>query len=131
VVTKMSNFSTLFTAVKAAGLTETLMTDAITVFAPTNEAFAKIPKKDLDALMANKTALMNVLKFHVVMKTWWSVALKDGATVPTAFEGHMLTFHINDMGVMINDVAMVTMADAAVTNGVIHVIDTVMMPKMT
>ena len=73
--------------------------DALTVFAPTNEAFAKIPKKDLDALLANKTKLANVLKYHVVMKTWWSSALKDGKTLDTACTmcgGEKLTVNINN-----------------------------------
>ncbi|XP_072021271.1 protein sll1483-like [Amphiura filiformis] len=131
VVSTMSNFSTLLTAVQAAGLGETLKGDALTIFAPTNEAFAKIPKKDLDALLANKTALINVLTYHVVPKTWWSAALSDNQMLPTACTAcpMKLAVHINDMGVMIND-ATVVMADAAVSNGVIHVIDTVLMPKM-
>jgi len=120
-------FSTLLTAVTAAGLVETLSgAGPFTLFAPTNAAFAKIPKDVLDKLLANKTALTDVLTYHVISGAFWSSSLSNGM-MPKTVEGKTLTIKIDDAGVMIND-AKVVEADVAVTNGVIHVIDTVLLP---
>jgi len=126
-VTMRKEFSTLLAAVKAAGLVETLSGDGpFTLFAPTDEAFAKIPKDVLDKLLANKTALTDVLTYHVISGAFWSSSLSNGM-MPKTVEGKTLTIKIDDAGVMIND-AKVVEADVAVTNGVIHVIDTVLLP---
>jgi len=126
-VTMRKEFSTLLAAVKAAGLVETLSGDGpFTLFAPTDEAFAKIPKDVLDKLLANKTALADVLTYHVISGAFWSSSLSNGM-MPTTVEGKTLTIKIDSAGVMVND-AKVEEADVAVTNGVIHVIDTVLLP---
>jgi len=120
------DFSTLVTAIKAAGLVDTLSgAGPFTVFAPTNEAFAKIPKATLDSVLADKAKLTSILTYHVVAG---KVMSKDVATMTEAktVEGSTVTIDATD-GVMIND-AKVTMADLECSNGVIHVIDTVLMP---
>jgi transforming growth factor-beta-induced protein len=120
------DFSTLVTAIKAAGLVDTLSgTGPFTVFAPSNAAFAKIPKATLDSVLADKKKLTSILTYHVVAG---KVMSKDVATMTeaTSVEGSMLKIKTKD-GVMIND-AKVTTADLECSNGVIHVIDTVLMP---
>ncbi len=120
------DFSTLVTAIKAAGLVDTLSgTGPFTVFAPTNEAFAKIPKATLDAVLADKAKLTSILTYHVVAG---KVMAKDVAAMTKAktLEGSDVKIDAKD-GVMIND-AKVTKADLECSNGVIHVIDTVLMP---
>jgi uncharacterized surface protein with fasciclin (FAS1) repeats len=121
------NFKTLASALQAAGLIETLKGKGpFTVFAPTDEAFAKIPKADLDALIADKAKLTKVLTYHVVAgKVMASdvVKLKDAKTV----EGQMVKIDASN-GVMINK-SKVVKADIQTSNGVIHVIDTVLMPQ--
>jgi uncharacterized surface protein with fasciclin (FAS1) repeats len=120
------DFSTLVTAIKAAGLVDTLSgTGPFTVFAPSNAAFAKIPKATLDSVLADKAKLTSILTYHVVAG---KVMSKDVATMTeaTSVEGSMLKINTKD-GVMIND-AKVTTADLECSNGVIHVIDTVLMP---
>ncbi len=120
------DFSTLVTAIKAAGLVDTLSaTGPFTVFAPTNEAFAKIPKATLDSVLADKKKLTSILTYHVVAG---KVMSKDVAAMKEAktLEGSEVKISMKD-GVMIND-AKVTSADLECTNGVIHVIDTVLMP---
>ena len=121
------DFSTLVTAIKAAGLVDVLSgTGPFTVFAPTNAAFAKIPKDKLDAVLADKAKLTSILKYHVVAG---KVMSKDVATMTeaTTLEGSKVKIDAKN-GVMIND-AKVTTADIECSNGVIHVIDTVLMPK--
>ena len=121
------NFKTLASALTAAGLVDTLKGKGpFTVFAPTDEAFAKIPKADLDALIADKAKLTKVLTYHVVAgKVMASdvVKLKDAKTV----EGQMLKIDASN-GVMINK-SKVIKADIQTSNGVIHAIDTVLMPQ--
>jgi uncharacterized surface protein with fasciclin (FAS1) repeats len=125
------NFKTLATALSAGGLLETLKgAGPFTVFAPTDAAFAKIPKADLDALLANKEKLTKVLKMHVVAGKVMAtdvVKLKDGAKVQT-LEGGNLTVHLKGSEVKLND-SLVSKADIDSSNGVIHVIDTVLMPS--
>jgi len=122
------SFSTLVTALKAADLVATLAgTDEFTVFAPTNEAFAKIPKADLDALLADKAKLAKVLTYHVVpgkVTASEVVKLPDAHTV----EGSKVTFRVEDGKVYVNN-AEVVKADVDAKNGVIHVIDTVLLPE--
>ncbi len=120
------DFSTLVTAIKAAGLVDTLSgTGPFTVFAPTNEAFAKIPEATLNAVLADKAKLTSILTYHVVAG---KVMAKDVVMMAeaTTVEGSKVKIDATN-GVMIND-AKVTMADLECSNGVIHVIDTVLMP---
>jgi uncharacterized surface protein with fasciclin (FAS1) repeats len=121
------SFNTLATALKAAGLVETLKGPGpFTVFAPTDEAFAKIPKADLDALIADKAKLTKVLTYHVVSGKVMAAdvtQLKQAKTV----EGQMVKIDTSS-GVKING-ANVIKADVEASNGVIHVIDSVMLPQ--
>lgn len=119
------NFNTLVTAIKAAGLVDTLKGKGpFTVFAPTDEAFAKIPKADLDALLQDKAKLSAVLTYHVVPATVMAKDVKAG-DAPTV-NGKAIKIN-TDKGVMVNN-AKVIKTDVVATNGVIHAIDTVIMP---
>jgi len=119
------DFNTLAAALKAAGLVDTLKGKGpFTVFAPTDEAFAKIPKDQLDALLADKAKLTAVLKYHVVAG---SVMSKDvHAGMVKTVQGSSLT--VSTMGGVKVDNANVTAVDIVADNGVIHVIDTVILP---
>ena len=120
------NFKTLVTALKEAGLVDTLKGPGpFTVFAPTDEAFAKIPKADLDKLLANKAQLKAVLTYHVVSGKVMAADIKAGKV--KSVQGEQLTLATKG-GVMVNK-AKVVSADVAADNGVIHAIDTVLMPK--
>jgi uncharacterized surface protein with fasciclin (FAS1) repeats len=120
------SFKTLATALQAAGLVETLKGKGpFTVFAPTDAAFAKIPKQDLDALLANKDKLTAVLTYHVVPGKVMSKDVKTGEV--KTVEGSSLT--VTTMGGVKVDNAKATAADIVADNGVIHVIDTVVMPN--
>lgn len=121
-------FNTLVTAVEAAGLADTLKGPGpFTVFAPTDAAFAKIPKAKLDALLKDKAALAKVLTYHVVPGKVTASDVKPGKV--KTVEGDSLTIEANGGKVMV-DKAAVTKTDIVADNGVIHVIDTVLMPKM-
>ena len=123
------SFTTLVSAVQAAGLEETLRGEGpYTVFAPTDEAFAAVPQETLDALLADpKGALTDVLTYHVAAGKVMSTDLSDGMMVETV-NGESLEITINDDGtVMVGDATVVT-ADIETANGVIHVIDTVLVP---
>ncbi len=121
------SFNTLVTAVKAAGLVETLKGDGpYTVFAPTDEAFAKVPADVLNNLLADKEALRKVLLYHVVsgkVTAEQVVKLKSATTA----QGSDVMID-SSSGVKVNN-ATVIKADIMTGNGVIHVIDTVLMPK--
>jgi len=121
------SFKTLAAALQAADLISTLKTEGpFTVFAPTDAAFAKIPKADLDALLSDKRALTEVLTYHVVSGKVMAadvVKLTQAKTV----EGSPVKIKVVDGKVMINN-ANVSATDIAASNGVIHVIDTVIMP---
>ncbi|MDD1759257.1 MAG: fasciclin domain-containing protein [Methanothrix sp.] len=120
------SFNTLVSALEAAGLVDTLKGEGpFTVFAPTDEAFAKIPEDQIQALLANKTQLTEVLTYHVVAGSVMSTDLEDGMQVET-LQGGNLSINTTE-GVMVND-AKVVQADIECTNGVIHAIDTVLMP---
>lgn len=129
VVSSDPNFSTLLTAVKAAGLVETLSGKGpFTVFAPTNEAFAKIAKADLEALLKDKAALTKVLTYHVVAGKVMSgdvVKLKEAKTV----QGQNIAIEVKGGAVMLNTKSKVAKVDIETNNGVIHVIDTVILPQ--
>ena len=123
------NFKTLVTALQTAGLVTSLNGKGpFTVFAPTDAAFAKIPKDQLIALMANKTELTNLLNYHVVPGEVMSTDFKNGMVVRTV-QGENLTFTLANGGVMIEN-AKVVQADIVCANGVIHVIDVVLIPKV-
>lgn len=127
IVSNDPNFSTLLAAVKAAGLVETLSSPGpFTVFAPTNAAFAKIPQADLNALLNDPAALKSVLLYHVVPGKV-TASQVTGLTSATTVNGADLNISASGGMVMIND-ATVTKADIMASNGVIHVIDTVLMP---
>merc|ERR1711907_590392 len=114
-------------AVVAGGLADTLSGKGpFTVFAPTNEAFAKIPKADLDKLLANKTALDKVLKYHVVGGQQSSSTLLADKTVKT-LEGDSVTV-VSSAGLVKVNNATVVKANIAADNGVVHLIDSVLMP---
>ena len=123
---KAGDFKTLVTAVKAAGLVETLKGPGpFTVFAPTDAAFAKVPKAKLDALLADKAALTKVLTYHVVPGAVMAADVKPGMV--KTVEGQELKLSASGGKVMVND-ATVVAADVKASNGVIHAIDTVLMP---
>ncbi len=120
------SFKTLATALQAAGLVDTLKGKGpFTVFAPTDEAFAKIPKADLDALLKDKAKLTAVLTYHVVPGKVMAKDVKAG-NVKTV-QGSNIALATTG-GVTVNN-AKVVSADVGASNGVIHVIDTVLMPK--
>ncbi|MCD0159286.1 fasciclin domain-containing protein [Deinococcus sp. 6GRE01] len=127
IVANDPNFSTLLAAVQAAGLVDTLNSAGpFTVFAPTNAAFAKVPEADLNALLNDPAQLKALLLYHVVpgrvtaaqVTKLTSAKTVNGANIRISTSGEM---------VMIND-STVTKADVRASNGVIHVIDTVLMP---
>lgn len=123
------SFHTLVAAVKAAGLVETLSGEGpFTVFAPTDEAFAQIPEADLQALLADKTALTSVLTYHVVPG---KVLAEDVTSLPSAktVNGQSIQIKVWEGKVLVDDATIVT-PDIEATNGVIHVIDKVILPKM-
>ncbi len=120
------DFKTLATALQAAGLVDTLKGKGpFTVFAPTDAAFAKIPKADLDALLADKAKLSAVLTYHVVPGKVMAKDVKAGM-VKTVQGGNITVATTG--GVMVDN-AKVTKTDIVADNGVIHVIDSVIMPK--
>jgi uncharacterized surface protein with fasciclin (FAS1) repeats len=123
-------FKTLVAAVKAAGLAETLKGPGpFTVFAPTDEAFAKIPAETLDDLLKpqNKAKLRSILTYHVVPgKIMASDVVKLDAA--NTVQGSSLAIKTSNGGVMINN-ARVIKADVEADNGVIHVVDTVLLPQ--
>lgn len=122
-----NTFSTLVMAIKAAGLVETLQGDGpFTVFAPTNEAFAKIPDSTLQDLLKDKPKLTSILTSHIITGKVMAkdIASQDGKK---SIAGGTLKIDATS-GVMVND-ATVTTPDIECTNGVIHAIDTVLMPS--
>lgn len=120
------DFSTLVSLVKEAGLVDALQAEGpYTVFAPSNAAFEKVPADTLKALKDDKEKLKAVLLYHVVKGKVMSADVKSGA-VPT-LEGQDITVKVDNGKVMVND-AMVVGADVDASNGVIHVIDSVLIP---
>ena len=126
--------TTLVAAVKAAGLVDTLSGPGpFTVFAPTNEAFAKLPAGTVDTLLKpeNKDKLTAVLTYHVVSGRLSAADLKDGEKLTTV-QGGTLTVHKHGKSVMIEDakgdMAKVTIPNVYQSNGVIHVVNTVLLP---
>lgn len=137
----VKDFSTLVTAVKAAGLVEVLQSEGpFTVFAPTNAAFEKLPKESLNALLKpeNKETLQTVLTYHVVKGNMMAAdvlnALKEnkGKMKVETVSGESFTATLEDGKVKIYDgkgnVATVVKTDVKTSNGVIHILDTVLLP---
>lgn len=123
------NFSTLVTAIQAAGLEDVLAGDGqFTVFAPTNEAFAKLPEGQLEELLKpeNKNKLVSILTYHVVPAAIASTEIQPGSV--TTVEGRALQLAIADSKVKVNE-ATVVAADIQASNGVIHVVDSVIIPS--
>lgn len=127
------DLSTLVQAVQAAELVDTLQSEGpFTVFAPTNEAFAAIPADKLEAILADKELLTKILTYHVVSGSYPAQAVAElpgvdaGAKVPTV-EGQELTITVSGDTVTVND-ATVETADVNASNGVVHVIDKVLLP---
>jgi len=122
------NFNTLLTAVKAAGLTDALSGEGpFTVFAPTDEAFAALPEGTVEALLKDKEKLSSILTYHVVsgeVKAESVVKLEKAETL----NGQSVSIKVVEKKVMIDN-ALVTATDIICTNGVIHVIDSVILPK--
>ena len=123
--------STLVAAVKAGDLVETLKSDGpFTVFAPTNDAFSALPEGTLESLLLpeNKDKLIAILSYHVVAGEVKSSDLSNGMKATTV-QGSQIQVNISNSGVKIND-ANVTAADIMAANGVVHVIDRVILPPM-
>lgn len=136
------NFTTLVAAVKAAGLVETLSSAGpFTVFAPTNAAFDKLPEGTVATLLQpeNKATLTSILTYHVVAGKFDAAAVvvaikaNNGAFTVTTVQGGKLVASLMDGKVMLKDekgnMSTVVIADVAASNGVIHAIDSVVMPK--
>ena len=126
--TEADSFSTLLTAATAAGLVETLQGEGpYTVFAPTDEAFAALPAGTLEGLLADKEALKDVLLYHVVSGAVTSDQVV-GLTSANSVEGSPIAISVKDGMVYLNDSAKVVTPDVMASNGVIHVIDQVILP---
>jgi len=124
------SFTTLVTALEAAGLVETLQGEGpFTVFAPTDATFAKLPRGTVPALLADRDALTSVLTYHVVGGRVGAaeIVAKNGAK-PATVNGEPLEIRVQSGKVYVNGAQVVT-ADVRASNGVIHVIDTVLLPK--
>lgn len=125
------NFKTLTAALQAAGLVETLKGKGpYTVFAPTDEAFRKLPAGTVETLLKpeNKAQLQKVLTYHVVAGNVMSKDLKGKTTNAQTVEGSAVRIDASGNSVRVNDAA-VTQADVTASNGVIHVIDSAIIPK--
>ena len=122
------SFNTLVTAVKAADLVAVLKGDGpFTVFAPTDDAFAKVPAATLEGLLADKEALTKVLTYHVVPgKVMAADVVK--LTEATTVQGQKVSIEVKDGSVFVDGAAVVS-TDIKASNGVIHVIDSVILPK--
>ncbi|MBK8626287.1 MAG: fasciclin domain-containing protein [Saprospiraceae bacterium] len=129
IIVNSPNHNTLEAAVGAAGLVNTLNgAGPFTVFAPTDDAFAALPDGTVDALLADIPALTAILTYHVVGANALSTSLSDGQVI-TTLNGFDITVTIAANGVFIND-AKVTVADIVADNGVVHVIDAVLLPPV-
>lgn len=127
IASSTDGFSTLVQAVDAAGLVDTLQNDGpFTVFAPTDEAFAAVPVETLDALLNDPAQLTQVLLYHVVPGAVMAADVTDGLEAETA-QGELVTFAVADGAVTINE-ANIVATDIVAANGVIHVIDQVLLP---
>ena len=120
-------FSTLVSLVKKAGLANTLSTGSYTVFAPTNKAFARVPKATLDALAKDPAQLKAVLTYHVANGRLTAAKVVRRTRITTV-NGAAIRVRVRDRRVFLNGSTRVTKTDIAASNGVIHVIDRVLLP---
>jgi uncharacterized surface protein with fasciclin (FAS1) repeats len=120
-------FSTLVSLVKKAGLANTLSTGSYTVFAPTNKAFARVPKATLDALAKDPAQLKAVLTYHVANGRLTAAKVVRRTRITTV-NGAAVRVRVRDGRVLLNGSTRVTKTDIAASNGVIHVIDRVLLP---
>jgi uncharacterized surface protein with fasciclin (FAS1) repeats len=125
------HFTTLVKAVQTAGLADTLSEPGpLTVFAPSDAAFAKLPEGTIDSLLQNKAQLTSILAYHVVAGKYMAGDVKKHGTLPT-LQGQSVKVEVHRLyhrGIKINN-AEVIHPDIECSNGVIHVIDSVLMPK--
>jgi uncharacterized surface protein with fasciclin (FAS1) repeats len=127
VASSAGDFDTLVTAVQTAGLVETLQSDGpFTVFAPTDKAFSKLPQGTLENLLANPDELKQILLYHVVPGTVMASDVVNLSSATTA-AGSDVSIEVIDGKVMVDN-AQVVKTDVMASNGVIHVIDTVIVP---
>ncbi len=121
-------FNTLLRAIDAAGLTDTLSSEGpFTVFAPTNGAFNKLSRDQLQSALKDKDLLQSILKYHVVSGKMMAQDIMQQSSIQT-LEGENLSIDTSQGTVRVND-ARVTQTDIECTNGVCHIIDTVLIPK--
>ena len=126
-VIEAGNFKTLITAVQEAGLVETLQQEGpFTIFAPTDEAFEKLPDGTIKALLNDKEKLTEILTYHVLAN---KIMSKDVVNIKNATTANGKKISINSKECVKIDNANVIKTDIECTNGVIHVIDTVLIPK--
>lgn len=123
-----ANLTEFVGAVETAGLTDTLNTGNFTVFAPSDAAFFNIAPEDYKALQENSTEMKSILTYHVVEGKMMLKDLKDGQELTTV-QGEKLTIKVGSDKVVTVNGAKITEADITASNGVIHIIDTVLMPK--
>ena len=128
VATEAGSFSTLLAAAEAAGLVDTLNSDGpFTVFAPTDEAFAALPDGTVEGLLEDPEALSEILLYHVVSGEVLAAAVVD-LDLATTVQGADIAIEVVDGGVVLNGTANVVTTDVDASNGVIHVIDQVILP---
>ena len=128
IATEAGSFSTLATALMEADLVETLKSEGpFTVFAPTDEAFAKLPEGTLENLLQDKEALKEILKYHVVSGNFSSEDVAKYSSAKTLSD-QMFEIKVTDNGIFIDNAKVVT-ADIKASNGVIHIIDSVIIPN--
>lgn len=122
------SFTTLLAAIDAAGLTETLQGEGpFTVFAPTDDAFAALPEGTVEGLLADIPALTNILTYHVVSGKVYAAQVVE-LSAATTLQGTDITIEVTDSGVVLNGTVNVIITDVIASNGVIHVIDAVLLP---
>jgi uncharacterized surface protein with fasciclin (FAS1) repeats len=121
--------TTLVTAVQAAGLVEVLSSSGgeFTLFAPTNEAFSRLPEGTLESLLGNKEQLAEILKYHVVAGRYMASDVVGSESLPS-LEGHSIPVSIDGGGAHVGS-ATITATDIVAGNGVVHVIDQVILPE--
>jgi len=128
VATEAGAFSTLLAAAEAAGLVDTLTGDGpYTVFAPTDDAFAALPDGTVEGLLEDPEALADILLYHVVPGEVFAADVVDLSSATSA-QGGEITIDVVDGGVVLNGTANVVTTDVDASNGVIHIIDAVILP---